>query len=468
MNLPTIQRSLSARLLVLTVFFVMVAEVLIYTPSIARARLIWLEDKLAAAHLAALAIVATPQGAVTEELERELLDHVNAYMIDLRRPNFSTYMLGSTMPPIDLQVDLRERDAVGLIVGAFNTLFAEEGRVIRVSGWSPRDANAYVEVVLDEEPLRQEMIDFSGRILWLSIVISLITAGLVFLSLRWLMVLPMQRFTEKMVAFREDPEDAANVVMPSRRTDEIGIAQRELHDMQDAVRTALKQKARLAALGTAVTKITHDLRNILSTAALLSERLIDSGDPDVKRIAPNLVRSIDRAVQLCIQTLDYTGEGGAALHRSRVDLSDLVDEVTQDLTALESDRQRWVNRVPPGLSVQADRDQLLRVFANLGRNAFEAGAETVTIQARPEQDCVEVTVTDDGPGLPPRARKHLFQPFAGKGRAGGTGLGLAIAREIMIAHRGDLKLADSAATGTEFVLTLPVSAAAPSLRDADG
>src|SRR3546814_4753225 len=143
------------------------------------------------------------------------------------------------------------------------------------------------------------MLDYSERILGLSIVISLIAAGLVFLSLRRLLVVPLTRLIDKMVAFRDDPEDAANVVMPSGRSDEIGVAQRQLHDMQIALRGALKQKARLAALGTGVTKINHDLRNILSTAALLSERLALSDDPEVRRITPRLLDALDRAVDLC-------------------------------------------------------------------------------------------------------------------------------------------------------------------------
>ena len=115
------------------------------------------------------------------------------------------------------------------------------------------------------------MIDFAGRILLLSVMISLITAGLVFLSLNALMVRPMRRITASMMAFRRDPEDPAATLPQTSRADEIGMAQRELIDMQASLRAALRQKERLAALGTAVTKINHGLRNILPTAALVSE-----------------------------------------------------------------------------------------------------------------------------------------------------------------------------------------------------
>jgi len=458
MSLPSVTRSLSARLLVLTIVFVMLAEVLIFTPSIARFRATWLADRLAAGHLATLSVMATPDGMVTEPLERELLAHVGAYSVDLSLPpDRDVYMLGLTVPPVDERVDLGARGPLGLIVDAYDSLFETGDRILEVTGVSPRDPRATVTVVIDEAPLTADMIDYGWRILGLSIVISLITAGLVFVSLRWLMVRPMSRLTEKMVAFREDPENAAAIVMPTGRSDELGVAQRELHAMQTAVLTALKQKTRLAALGTAVTKINHDLRNILSTASLLSERLAMSEDPAVQRTTPKLMEALDRAVDLCQQTLAYTKEGGVPLNRGEVALKSLVDAAEADLAGVGGPRRRWVNAVPEHLVVQADRDQLLRALVNLGRNAFEAGAETVRVAAeKTPGGAVAITVADNGPGLPPRARDHLFQPFAGSARPGGTGLGLAIAREILCAHRGDLRLVGSTAKGTVFRLELPV------------
>ena len=457
MSMPAFTRSLSARLLVMTVLFVMLAEVLIYTPSIARFRLTWLDEKLAAGHLATLALVETPEGMVTEALERELLAHVDAYMVDLRRPATDSYvyMLGNTMPPIDREIDLRERGWMRLVMDAFDSLFQTRNRVLQVSGYSPRDPDAFVEIILDEAPLTRALVGFSNRILGLSIVISLITAGLVFLSLRWLMVRPLARFTEKMIAFRDDPADADNVIVPTRRSDEFGVAQRELHDMQIAVRNAITQRSRLAALGTAVTKINHDLRNILSTASLLSERLTAAEDPKVRQTAPRLLDAIDRAADLCQHTLDYTREGGPPLHRSAFDLRQLIDEVKTDMAPVENGPSRWINEVPEAIEVVGDRDQLRRVVANLGRNAYESGAETVTIRAENGSDGIAITLCDDGPGLPRLAREHLFKPFAGTARPGGTGLGLAIAREIVVAHRGDLRLVESGERGTVFEIDLP-------------
>ncbi|OYD85783.1 sensor histidine kinase [Azospirillum brasilense] len=461
MPLPSVTRSLSAKLLVLTVLFVLLAEVLIYTPSIARYRLTYLEERLAAAHLAALSVEATPDMMVAMELQNELLAHVGAHAVELIRPDSRVYMLSRSMPPtVDAVFDLRATMAPRLAADAFMALAQRRDRVIRVIGPSPKDPAFHIDMVMDERPMIRAMVDFSGRILALSVAISLIAAVLVFASLTRLLVRPMRRLTEGLVAIRRDP-DGTPPFQPSARSDEIGVAERELADMQATIRSALRQRERLAALGTAVAKINHDLRAILSTAALLSERLAESADPEVRRVTPRLMASIDRAVELCGQTMTYTRDGLLPLARAEVPLRPLVEEAgAAALAALRPNGERaelrWDNRVPEGLTVRADAAQLSRALVNLGRNAAQAGAEAVTVTARErEGGGLVLMVADDGPGLPPRARDNLFQPFAGSARAGGIGLGLAIAREVLRAHGGDLRLVESTAAGTVFALELP-------------
>lgn len=448
---------LSARLLLLTVGFVMLAEVLIYAPSIGRFRLVYLDERLAAGHLAILALEATPDHMVSRELTIELLAHVEAYTVALTKPGIGKLML-MDMPPdhIDASFDLRDASFIGLIVDAFAALFAEPDRVMRVVGVSPKDADILVEVVLDENPLRDEMFAFSQRILALSLVISLITAALVYLSLHWMMVRPMRRITASMSAFRNDPENASRVVRPSGRSDEIGFAEHELAAMQEGLRAALQQKTRLAALGTAVTKINHDLRNILATARLVSDRLDRVDDPEVRRVTPTLMGAIDRAVNLCAQTLKFTREGPPALDLSRFDLHDLVSDVGATMPAAVNGQPVWQNLSQDGLEIEADREQLFRVLRNLGENAIQAGASRVEVSARRIDGRIRVTVSDNGPGLPPRARERLFHPFTGSARPGGTGLGLAIARDLVRAHGGEIRLECSTAEGTSFCLELPI------------
>ena len=456
-SLPPLAWNLSARLLLLTIGFVMLAEVLIYAPSVGRFRLVYLEERLAAAHLAILALDATPDQMIGENLERELLEHVRAYSVGLTRPGVGKLMLMVTAPPpLDASYDLREGRFFGLIRDAFVTLMQDDDRVLRVVGLSPKDQTTLVEVVLDEAPLRAGMIGYSERILALSLVISLFTAALVYLSLHLLMVRPMRHISDSMARFREDPEDASRIIKPSTRSDEVGVAQRELAEMQVGLRGALQQRARLAALGTGVTKISHDLRNILATARLVSDRLTSSEDPEVRRVTPTLVSAIDRAVNLCAQTLNFTREGAPKVEFGRFDLRTLVAEVGAELPRQVNGETAWRNLLESSLEIFADREQLHRVLSNLGQNAIQAGATRVASDARREGGRYLIDVSDNGPGLSPRAQAHLFEPFSGSSRAGGTGLGLAIARELMRAHGGDVQLERSTSEGTCFRLVLPV------------
>jgi signal transduction histidine kinase len=457
-------RSLSARLLVLTIAFVMLAEVLIFAPSVARYRLTWLEAKIAAGHLAVLALEEAPDNMVSPELARELLAHVGAQGIVLHKPNNTTLMVDSEMPPrVDETEDLREMNALEAIGDAFASLFRRTPHVIRILDWSPRDRGTLIEVVIDENALRTDIAGFAIRILQLSLVISLITAALVYFSLQWLLVRPMRSIVAAMTSFRSDPEDASRVVVPSPRRDEIGLAERELAQLQEAVRQALAQRAHLAALGTAVSKINHDLKNMLATARLLSDSLADSAAPEVRRVAPRLLEALDRAVALCARTLDFTREGAPPLHRRRFRLAELVAELGPALGLPLPDGPALVDRVDPRLVVEADREQLFRVLFNLARNAVEAGARRVEIGGEAAPEGVAISVGDDGPGLPPKARDNLFRPFAGSARPGGTGLGLAIAREILRAHGGEITLERSDGAGTMFRLRLPARSA-PGMR----
>ena len=319
---------LSARLLVLTIFFVMVSEVFIYAPSIGRYRLVYMQERIAAAHLASLALDVPSDNLVSTALMEELLDHARSRGIVLRRPDSKALMLSSNMPAsVAATYDLREMAFFPLIWKAFLVLGRSGTRYIRVIGQSPKSTDILVETIIDEAPMRAEMFDFSGRILALSIAISLMTATLVYLSLHLLFVRPMLGITQSMVSFRNDPEDARRMIVPGRRRDEIGRAQRELADMQGGLRSALQQRERLAKLGTAVTKINHDLRNILATVQLLSDRVGDSDDPKVRRVAPSLLAAIDRAIKLCSETLSFAHEGAPPPQPAGFELAALVGEV---------------------------------------------------------------------------------------------------------------------------------------------
>jgi signal transduction histidine kinase len=369
---------------------------------------------------------------------------------------------------IDAMFDLRDDMPTGLIVDAFDAMMPRGqgsglggSRIIQIMG-PPRDnADLFLEVTLDEAPLVHAMYDFSVRILSLSIVISLITAGLVFFSLQWLMVRPVRRITEAMTEFRESPEDPENVIGPTDRSDEIGIAQRALADMQRDLRQSLTQKSRLAALGAAVSKVNHDLRNILASTQLVSQRLASSTDPTVRRLTPRLHKAIDRAITLCTDTLEFGRAGERLPWRVRFPLDTLMPDLR--LTVLTADAGiAFVDDIEPGLEVDGDPEQIFRVLLNLTQNAVQAleadGSDRdgeVRIEAHREDGVVVIQVRDNGPGVPSSSQSQLFDIFRSSAREGGTGLGLAIARDLVKVHGGDIQLVESGPSGTCFRVEIP-------------
>jgi signal transduction histidine kinase len=452
---------LSARLLVLTILFVLLSEVLIYVPSIARFRETWLHDRLNTAIIASLALEAAGERALPDALRMEILSRAGVLAVSLKREDRRDLVLAMAsgiMPAA--YYDLDEAGWPSLIAQAFEVLWAGDGRVVRVAGRPEMSPQEVMDVVIDETPLRQAMLAFSGRILALSIVISLITAGLVYLSLDLAFVRPMRRLTANMVTFRANPEDARRIITPSERSDEIGQAEAALASMQSELRAAFAQQSRLAALGAAVSKINHDLRNILATAQLFSDRFTESRDPLVQRELPKLVRAIDRAIELATETLRYGRVTERPPRLSQVGLASLVEEVAGALPPARQKPDAFSvrNEVGEDLIAEADPDQLYRILLNLVRNAVQAietaGQDgSIVIRAQQAGGSLVIEVEDDGPGIPDAVRPHLFEAFA-SGRGSGTGLGLAISRELARGHGGELVLLRSDARGTVFRLTL--------------
>jgi signal transduction histidine kinase len=455
-RLPSPLRSLSARLLVLTIAFVLLGEILIYVPSIARFRKVYLDERIAAAHLATLSLEAAGPSGIESVLENELLSHAGVRSVTLREPA-PQLMLGK-LPPVEKVFDLRTGSPFALIGEAFATLRHGGDRTIRVIGPSPQRPAVLVDISLSERGLWNAMVNYSWRILTLSIVISLITAVLVYAALQLTIVRPLRRITASVMAFRARPEDPSAALEPSTRRDEIGLVQTELARMQEALRTALAQKTRLAALGAAVSKINHVLRNLLANAMLLSDRLEQSQDPEVRHVAPRLVESMDRAARLCAETLYFARAEVVRPNKTRFALAPLLDEVGESLLGPGQAGIRWRNEVRAEVMLYADRDQLFRVLVNLGRNAVQAlgeGGGLISIGAWQAGDHTVVELADTGKGIADAAQNHLFEAFSGSTRPGGTGLGLPIAREIMRAHGGDIALAQTGPEGTVFRLTVP-------------
>jgi hypothetical protein len=456
---------LSGRLFALTACAIMMAEVVFYVPSVASYRYAWLNDRLAAAQTAALVFRAAPDDMkIPPELQQQILRSIGARMLAMRVEH-KRLVLASTeiKAQIRQDVDTRDMSMAHSIVGALDTLLlSKDSDIMRVVGPAPTGGD-FLEVVLDEGPLRRALLRYSRNILLISLIISTIAAALLYLALHYMFVRPMHRITSNMIAFRADPENPARVITVSGRPDEIGIAERELATMQHDIASMLQQKSRLAALGLAVSKINHDLRNLLASAQLISDRLAHLPDPRVQRFAPKLVRALERAIDFCQSTLSYGRAQERPPERKMISLEALVDEVHETLDLGPDSRIGLVSAIERGLKVDADHDQMLRVLDNLARNAVQAletrapndpTRDQIRITGRREGAVVMIEVADTGPGFPAKARAHLFEAFQGSTRSGGTGLGLVIASELVRAHGGEIRLAEGT-IGAAFHIVIP-------------
>ncbi len=454
---------LSSKLLMLTVAFVTLAEVAIFVPTMANFRMSWLSDRLAAARIAALVLDAAPEDTIPMDLTRQLLQSVGAKVVVVKREETRRLLAMSDMPPpIDRHVDIRETTFWRAVVDAFDTLAAGNGRTLRVIGEAPRGGE-FLEIVIPETPLRKAMLRFAATVLAVSLAVSGLAGALVYFSLHWLFVRPMRRLTERMSAFRDAPEDASRIIVPSGRSDEIGIAEEALADLQTELVQTLAQKTHLAALGLAVSKINHDLRNLLASAQLISDRLVALPDPAVQRFAPKLMAALDRAITYCQQTLSYGRAQEPLPDRRDVDVAALLDEVRQTLGLHPETPIGWAADVDRHLVADADPDQLFRVMLNLVRNAVQAlevrvpnhpDRDQIRVTGRRVGSVVEIAVSDTGPGIPEARRDRLFAAFQGSARRGGTGLGLPISEELVRAHGGELRLVDGAG-GATFLIVIP-------------
>ncbi len=447
---------------------ILAVEVVIYLPSAGNYREAWLNDRLRVGIVAARVLDAVPDAMdLPQMLTNNLLHSAGAIAIVYRRNGQSQLVEldEKPMPRQAVTVDMRKTDYPTLIMGAIDTLTHGGDRTLRIVGNSDGgDEQSEVEVIMDEGPLHADLLSYSWNIVLISLIIAVLTAGVLYLLVSRLLIDPIRRLTANMVSYRMAPENASLIISPTRRKDEIGIVENELAAMETDIFSMLRQRRHLADLGLAVAKINHDLRNTLTSAQMLSDQVVALDDPKIQRLAPRLVQSIDRAVGFAQSVIDYGRQSGTPPRPVPVDLRALIDESAIDAAALRHPDIAFSNEVPDDISIKVDPDQLARVLVNLlknAREALEAAAEKVANPAirvtyAQTEAGIDVAVIDNGPGLAPRARDNLFVAFEGSAKAGGTGLGLAIARELVAAHGGSLSYTPLD-PGTRFDIVLPAS-----------
>ncbi|SEH28248.1 ATP-binding protein [Neorhizobium sp. DAR64872/K0K18] len=464
-QMPQLFRGLSGRLLWLTIVFVMLAEILIFMPSVAGMRMNWLRDRLDTAAAAGIVIDGLQPAELPRAVQDDTLLATGTKVIALRKDGTSRLLAAVDVPPqIDEQYDLTDTPLLVTMRDALDTLFLGGGRVMRIYG-PIGESDMIIELVMTDDALRKDMLKYAKMMFLLSLLISIITAVLIFLAINRMMILPIRRLTKSMQKFSEQPEDPARVFTADRSRGELAVAGRHLSAMQTELQRTLKQQRNLADLGLAVSKINHDMRNILASAQLMSDRLTDVEDPMVRSFAPKLLRTIDRAVGYTTEVLAYGQASEAAPKRRRILLAELFQEV-RDILAIDPDAGiEFHDQIAVDLEVDCDSEQIFRVIHNLCRNALQALvtfepddksiARRITVSAHRVGSVVSIMIDDTGPGMPRKARENLFSAFRGSARSGGTGLGLVIARELVLAHGGTIALVEKPTEGTQFRIEIP-------------
>ncbi len=458
---------LSAKLIAMIIFVILAVEVVIFLPSLANARVTWLDDRIRVGAVAVRVLDAVPTDMeLPGDLADQLLETAGADAIVFRRDGQSQLLERSniSMPSSVVTADTRQRDPLTLISGGLDVLFFGGGRTLRIVGATQETGGDVIEIIMPEAPLREALLIYARNIFLLSLLIAAMTSGAIFLFLNRLLIRPIQRITNNMIAFREAPESAVLIIETSTRKDEIGVMMRELAAMESDIFSMLRQRQHLADLGLAVAKINHDLRNTLTSAQLLSDQVATLEDPQVQRLAPRLVQTLDKAIGFAQSVIEHGRQSTVPPKPELVDLHALIDESSFDAGLVGHPEITLKNSVPDAVSILVDPDLMARVLLNLLKNAREA-LEAIKIEHDPSMICIDYTeegecftiaISDNGPGLPPRALDNLFVAFEGSARAGGTGLGLAIARELTEAHGGKLSHVPQE-KGTRFEIRLPRS-----------
>ena len=461
---------LAARVLAVTIGFVLLAMSLFYVTRLTAHREMLLHGKISAVQTTVDAFGMAGPTPPPQDLSQRILNSVDVKWMAVETPTGRREFVIAGGPPAGVESIIADDNSYPESMAAtFHALFAAPRTVVKLS--APAQANEpAIEFAFDETTLVQSLRRVSYNFLTISLTIAAVVTCVLWAAL-WRMVLqPVRRLTSNIIAFGESPQDASRVIAPTGRGNEIGRAEAALAVMQGSLAHELAQGKRLAELGMAVARINHDLRNILSAAQLISDRLATIPDPLAQRLAPRLVATLDRAIQFCQSTLTYGASRELPPSRRRFDLSELVSQVVEAGTAEHEVAIDYNIDIPPRFCVYADPDHMLRVLENLSRNAAQALMAKGATDGRPKairfaairtDGLALVEISDTGPGFPPDQHDRIFEPFHKSTSDVGAGLGLAIAADLVTRNGGAITLAPAKADdfycGARFLIKLPTA-----------
>lgn len=453
------------RLLLLITLAVFITEILIFMPAIANMQQTWLEEHHQSAKAISLILAATPDSMLSEELQNNVLVATDALAISIEEKHQKRELAVSRqLNKIDEIVDLKDYSETKALLDSLTTLYFGGDKTLSIRG-PIEGTDIELEVTISDAHLREAMIQFTFHFILVSLTIAIVAATLIYVIVHELLVRPMQNIYVNMLDFVIEPHNPSRIMVPEARHDEVGLTQRRISVIESELQKSYAHQKHLANLGLAVSKINHDMRNILASAQLMSDHLSDAKDPMVRKIAPKLIKAIGRAVSYSQSVITYGRTQEPTPKRERICLRKLVDDVFESLTLPGSDQVTFHNLVSEDINVDADGEQLHRVITNLCRNSVQAMIEhhddagcekkQLSIRAHRNGASTVIDVEDTGPGIPEKAKEHLFTPFRGSTSQNGSGLGLTICEELIRAHRGTIKLVDDVKTGAHFEICIP-------------
>lgn len=458
-----IHQRLRTRLIAIIATAVFILEIAIYLPMLANIRKAWLNKHFQGAKTISLVLPSDHNQPLNLKTQKNILDATSTLMIKVCKID-QCHTIAATQTPeaINHIVDLKAYSKWSSIRESLSTLLWGGNQNLLVKG-ALFDPSMHTEALLKDDDLRASMIDFTKYFIFTSLLISLVAAFFIYVILQKLLLKPLRTIYENMLDFVLEPDNPNRIMVPTSRRDELGLAQRRLASIESKVQRDHARQKHLANLGLAVSKINHDMHNILASAQLLSDRLAKVQDPIVQKVSPQLVAAIDRATKYSQSVITYGRNQELPPKRKRFLLHPFIHNVYEHLVIAQREEIDFQNLVPKGIVIDADEDQLHRIITNLIRNAIQTLNETkppqatksLIIEAERHGKSTFIHIKDNGPGLPLTAKTHLFSPFKGSTHRHGSGLGLAICEELIRAHGGSIHLDESTKIGAHFVLYIP-------------